>query len=177
MRFSCQTTGRQNSSFRPLCQMFQKMQSYRQTPSIRSVRFFVAISAGLFFLHHVQKVYNGTSAGLFHEDKANRSAEKVDPPGNNVAFSKMMLDAAPKNETLLNYCYPSSSHLSTDPLQNWVPLTPGCEVAHDCYCFHVSGDMSRSRILMATKHALRSQPSLTVVITLSSTKIATACIL
>ena len=48
------------------------------------------------------------------------------------------------NQTLLDWAYPSSERMSSDVRQNWVAYSQGCNIATDCYCFHVSGDMSRS---------------------------------
>lgn len=67
----------------------------------------------------------------------------VAPPQGHQAFSRLMLDAVGSNETLLRYALPRASTIVNDVQRNWVLHTATCEVATDCYCYHVQGDMSR----------------------------------
>ena len=56
-----------------------------------------------------------------------------------------MLAAASANRSLLDYCLPRKMAGNGDALVHWSPFTSGCDLAHDCYCYHVTGDMSRAR--------------------------------
>ena len=69
------------------------------------------------------------------------SGAMVAPPQDHQAFSRLMRDAAGSNETLLQYALPRTA--ANDVQRNWVVQTAACEVATDCYCYHVQGDMSR----------------------------------
>lgn len=65
----------------------------------------------------------------------------VAAPGNKAEFAALMRSFAAKNATLLNYTLPEEP--SGDTLLNWSPYTKSCEFAQDCYCWHVTGDMSK----------------------------------
>lgn len=67
----------------------------------------------------------------------------LERPADSLAFSQLMAQQAAANATLLAYSFPTASELfPADERRHWVPYTKGCEIATDCYCFHVSGDMS-----------------------------------
>ena len=69
----------------------------------------------------------------------------VPRPADSSAFSLLMVAQAAANASLLSYVFPTPSELSkflADARVHWVPYTKGCELANDCYCFHVAGDMS-----------------------------------
>lgn len=74
-------------------------------------------------------------------------------PTDNLAFSALMQQHVSQNATLLRYVYPTAARLEhlrhPNPNNHWVPFTANCKPANDCYCFHVSGDMSFSRDPMA----------------------------
>ena len=61
-----------------------------------------------------------------------------------MSLAMMMVNMAARNQTLLDWVYPSQAALTKDFRRNWVPFTDGCAVATDCYCHHVEGDMSRA---------------------------------
>ena len=58
-------------------------------------------------------------------------------------FSAAMAAAGVSNATLLRYVFPTAP-FSGQVQDHWVPYTSGCTVARDCWCFHVSGDMTQS---------------------------------
>ena len=58
-------------------------------------------------------------------------------------FSAAMAAAGVSNATLLRYVFPEVP-FSGQVQDHWVPYTSGCAVARDCWCFHVSGDMTKS---------------------------------
>ena len=69
----------------------------------------------------------------------------VPRPADSSASSLLMVAQAAANASLLSYVFPTPSELSKFPADarvHWVPYTKGCELANDCYCFHVAGDMS-----------------------------------
>jgi hypothetical protein len=61
-----------------------------------------------------------------------------------MSLAMMMVNMAARNQTLLDWVYPSQAALTKDFRCNWVPFTEGCTIATDCYCHHVEGDMSRA---------------------------------
>lgn len=72
--------------------------------------------------------------------------QAIEPPKSPAAFSALMATAAVANRTLFAYTYPSavSAVGGTEHFfEHWVPYTSGCEIAANCYCYHVQGDMSR----------------------------------
>lgn len=69
-------------------------------------------------------------------------------PQTAAEFAAMMAFHGSSNETLLQYVYPRQLQplVNTEMLRtHWTPYTEGCDVKHDCYCYHVQGDMSASR--------------------------------
>jgi len=53
-----------------------------------------------------------------------------------------MAAAGAGNATLSRYVFPRAP-FSGRVQDHWVPFTEGCEVAKDCWCYHVQGDMTR----------------------------------
>ena len=64
------------------------------------------------------------------------------PPTTSADFTAMIARLSGLNSSLLAYLY--SDAPSADVRAGYSPFTRGCLVKHDCYCFHVKGDMSRS---------------------------------
>lgn len=62
-----------------------------------------------------------------------------------MSLSDTIASAAALNDTLLQYLFPTTETLHPfSARRNWVPYTHGCNVATDCFCAHVAGEMSRA---------------------------------
>lgn len=66
-------------------------------------------------------------------------------PNSAAELSELMSQFGGLNASLLDYIYPTKDQMTNDIHKNWVPFTAGCSLMNDCYCFHVAGDMSKSR--------------------------------
>ena len=77
----------------------------------------------------------------------------VPAPKSHAEFSQLMASIAHQNQSLYSYFFPANRQLlSEDPRVTWSPSNQDCEIKRDCWCFHVTGDMSRSRNPDGSKH-------------------------
>ena len=65
-------------------------------------------------------------------------------PRSSASFSDMMARTIASNATLLDYVFPTAPK-SGAVFKHWSAYTEGCRIANDCFCFHTTGEMSRSR--------------------------------